>query len=102
MGIVSLELLKKHVRADDFAEDDAILQQYLDAAEEEIIASTYRTEKELTDIGGGIFPKRLVQAILMLAASWYDQSESISPADFKEVPNALSSLIKPFRKLSDN
>ena len=56
MSLVSLELFKKHVRADDFNTDDEQLQQYLDAAEQQVIMATNRTENELVEMGGGEFP----------------------------------------------
>lgn len=99
MAIVTLELLKKHVRADDFEEDDVLLQQYLTSAEEYVIKETHRTAEELTALGGGVFPPMLVQAILMTAAHWYNQRESVSPTQMSEVPYTLQALVKPFRKL---
>ena len=57
MNYVSLELFKKHVRADDFNADDEQLRQYLDAAEQQVIMATNRTEDELVEMGGGVFPR---------------------------------------------
>ena len=45
-NVVSLELLKKHVNADDFTADDTLLQHYLDAAEKYVIRYTRRTREE--------------------------------------------------------
>lgn len=99
MAIVSLELFKKHVRADDFTDDDVYLQHLLDAAETSVIMSTHRTEEECLKLGNGAIPTPLVQAILMLAAHWYNQRESVSTVQMHEVPDSLSALIKPYRKL---
>jgi hypothetical protein len=49
--VVSLGLFKKHVRADDFADDDTYLQHLIDAAQESVINATNRTESELTEYG---------------------------------------------------
>lgn len=97
--VVSLELFKKHVRADDFTDDDTYLQHLLDAAQESIIFSTNRTEAELIEIGGGVFPATLQQAVMLLAAHWYNQRESASTVQMTEVPGTLQVLTKPYRKL---
>lgn len=99
MAVVSLALFKKHVRADDFADDDVYLEHLLTAAEESVITATNRTVEELTDGNGGKFPTPLIQAIMMLAAHWYNQRESVSSVQMHEVPDALQALVKPYRKL---
>ena len=40
MAAVDLALFKKHVRADDFADDDDYMQHLLDAAEVSVITAT--------------------------------------------------------------
>jgi uncharacterized phage protein (predicted DNA packaging) len=102
MSVVDLELFKKHVRADDFSDDDDYLQHLLDAAQESVIIATNRSVDELSEIGGGNFPKSLQQAIMMLAAHWYNQRESVSSVQMHEVPDSLQILIKPYRKLTDD
>lgn len=101
MGLVSLELFKKHVRADDFNDDDEQLKQYLDAAERQVIMATNRTEEELTAMGGGKLPPMLVQAVLMIAAAHYATPENTTGVQYHEVPWGATALIKPFRKLAD-
>lgn len=101
MASVDFALFKQHVRADDFAADDTVLQFYLDAATEAAITATNRTEDELLELGGGSsFPKPLQQAIMMLAAHWYNQREAVSTGQMQEVPASLTALLKPFRKLA--
>lgn len=99
MEAVSLSLFKKHVRADDFADDDELLEYYLNAATRSVINATNRTEAELLEMGGGVFPVELGQAIMLLGGHLYNQRESTSSVQMHEVPNSLSSLIKPYRKL---
>lgn len=101
MSLVSLELFKKHVRADDFNADDEQLQQYLDAAEQQVIMATNRTENELVEMGGGVFPPMLAQAVLLVAAAWYATPENTAGVQYHEVPYGATALIKPFRKLAD-
>lgn len=99
MGAVSLALFKKHVRADDFTDDDVYLEHLLSVAEEVVVNYTNRSAEELTELGGGKFPKPLEHAVMMLAAHWYNQRESVSTAQMYEVPDSLQSLVKPYRKL---
>ena len=93
MPVVTLALFKAHVRADDFAGDDVLLQHYLDAAEAAVIRETNRTETELTEYNGGTFPVQLKQAIMLLGAHWYNQRESVSTTQMHQVPDALQALI---------
>lgn len=102
MAVVSLALFKKHVRADDFADDDEYLGHLLEAAEVSVVTATNRTAAELSDGNGGEFPAPLKHAIMMLAAHWYNQRESVSSVQMHEVPDALQALVKPYRKLVDD
>lgn len=65
MATVDLELLKKHVHADDFTDDDEYLQHLLGAAEQYVCTATNRTKDELLEAGGGDFPAMLQQAVLL-------------------------------------
>lgn len=103
MAELNLTLLKKHVRADDFDGDDTYLQHLLDTAKEAVIKATNRTEEELQAIAGGnSLPNMLNQAVLMLAAHWYNQRESVATAQMSEVPDSMAALVKPFRKLVED
>lgn len=99
MAVVSLALFKKHVRADDFADDDEYLSYLLEVAEETVIIATNRTGQELLDGNNGVVPAPLQHAIMMLAAHWYNQRESVSSVQMHEVPDSLQALVKPYRKL---
>ena len=101
MAIVDLALFKKHVRADDFAYDDEVLQQCLDAAEELVVMATNRTEEELLELGEGKYPPRLAQAILMVAASYYATPETTAGVQYHEMPWGATAIIKSLRKLAD-
>lgn len=95
--LTSLELLREQVRADEGGADDTILSHYLQSAEEMVIAETNRELAELAPEGK--LPARLTQAILMLAAHWYNQREAVGGANLKAVPLAYDSLVRPFIKL---
>ena len=99
MSRVCLELFKKHVRADDFADDDSYLEYLLGAAEQAVITATNRTDKELLTMGGGSLPTPIQHAIMLLGAHWYNQRESVSSVQMHSVPDTLQALIKPYRRL---
>lgn len=99
MTVVSLALFKKHVRADDFADDDLYLEYLLQTAQQAVITATNRTEEELCAINDGEFPLPLKHAVMMLAGHWYNQRESVSTAQMHQVPDSLQALVKPYRKL---
>ena len=102
MATVDLELLKKHVRADDFADDDDYLAHLLDAAEQYVCTATNREAAELLEMGGGNLPAMLQQAVLLIAGHWYNQREAVSGVQMAEVPYTLQALIKPYRKLAND
>ena len=102
MASVDIALLKQHVRADDFSEDDQYLQHLLEAAEQYVCDATNRTTDELLKLGGEALPVALQQAVLMIAGHWYNQREAVSGVQMAEVPYTLQALIKPYRKLVNN
>ena len=63
MASVDISLLKQHVRADDFSEDDQYLQHLLEAAEQYVCDATNRTTDELLKLGGEALPVTLQQAV---------------------------------------
>lgn len=99
MATVDLALLKKHVRADDFADDDEYLTHLLNAAEQYVYTATNQTEANLLELGGGALPATLQQAVLLIAGHWYNQREAVSGVQMAEVPYTLQALIKPYRIL---
>lgn len=103
MATVDLELLKKHVRADDFADDDEYLAHLLDTAEQYVCTATNRDAAELLEMGGGEkLPAMIQQAVLLIAGHWYNQREAVSGVQMAEVPYTLQALIKPYRKLAND
>lgn len=101
MAAVSLELFKKHVRADDFADDDEYLEHLLQTAESAVVTATNRTLEDLVQMGGGELPSPIKHAVMLLGAHWYNQRESVSGTQMHAVPDTLQSLVKPYRKLAD-
>lgn len=99
MSIVDLNLFKKHVRADDFADDDDKLQVILDSAETEVINATNRTKDELIEMGGGEFPKDLIMAILMVGAQKYAYPEGVVNGQLGSIPYGPTAIIRHYRRL---
>lgn len=98
MSVISLSLLKLHVRADDFATDDEYLQHLLDAAEAHVADTVNQTSDALLEQGGGeTYPLPIVQAVLLLAGHWYNQREAVASAAMTEVPYTVQALLKPYR-----
>ena len=100
MPSLSLALFKKQVRADDFDDDDALLQHLLATAGDAVVRATNRDESELIGDSGEL-PVMLQHAAMMLAAHWYNQREIVSAVQMHEVPDGVAALIKPYRKLSE-
>ena len=94
MATVDIALLKSHVRADDFSDDDQYLAHLLDAAELYVTTATNRSTDHL--------PATLQQAVLLIAGHWYNQREAVSGVQMAEVPYTLQAIIKPYRKLVDD
>lgn len=99
MALVDLELFKKHTRV-DFDDDDDYLVYLLESAEERVIKDTNRTVEELSSMNGGNFPSSLKQAIMLLAAHWYNQREAVSSVQMAAVPYSLGYLINPWKKIT--
>lgn len=98
MASVDIALLKQHVRADDFSDDDIYLTHLLEAAETYVCSATNRTSDELLQDDGKL-PATIQQAVLMIAGHWYNQREAVSGVQMAEVPYTLQALIKPYHKL---
>lgn len=95
---VSLDLVKKHVRADDFTADDEYLEILCNSAEEHIITMTQAEESDLVAAGDGDLPLQLKQAVLLLVGHWYNQREGVS-SNLSAIPYGIDALVKPFRVL---
>ncbi len=103
MATVDIALLKQHVRADDFSDDDQYLAHLLEAAEQYVTEATNRSGDELLAMGDGEhLPATLQQAVLLIAGHWYNQREAVSGVQMAEVPYTQQALIKPYRKLVDD
>ena len=99
MKWLTLTLIKQQVRVLHTYEDE-LLTLYGETAEETILEWTGRTYAELVEMGGGTFPKKLVQASLMLCDLSYNYHSPVTMAKLNVVPYGnLDVLVKPFMKL---
>lgn len=99
--LVSPELIRQYVRADDIdGADDALLLSCQEAAEAYVTDATERGAAELLEMGDGELPAPLRQAVLMLVAHWYNQREAVAGVQMQSVPYTIDALVKPFARLS--
>ena len=104
MDIVTLDIFKSQVRLEsDFTLEDSYLEHLLNTAEEVVMNYINRSKDEYKDTTTGeyVFPKSLMHAVLVIAAHWYNQRETVSNAQMYEVPITLTALLKPYKKLID-
>lgn len=106
--MITLDLIKEHclISSNEF---DNLLQQYWQSAQELVETHTgrkwYTNLDELNqaitkaeDNGTGLVYTDGVQtAILMLISGFFENRESISQSDMKELPLGVWSLIQPYR-----
>lgn len=90
----TVDLLKKHVRADDFTDDDELLEAYLEVAEEYVIGRTNQAAEDL--LTDGELPKMLQQAVYLYAGHLFANREAVAAGTFTPVPYTIESLIKPY------
>lgn len=100
MAFTPLSLLKSHVRADDFDDDDRYLSALLEAAETAVLRRTRRSPSELLEMGCGFFPRELTHAVLLLAGEWYAQREAASAGERRPIPYGVDALVKPFTRVT--
>lgn len=98
MSEISLDAFKRHIRADDIEGDDEKLQMRLDAAEAYVVSATRRTMAELKEMGGGELPMPIVQAVLMAAAA-FDENTQAAGSQQLHVNPMYPALLRQYRKL---
>ncbi|MER9586538.1 head-tail connector protein [Mesorhizobium sp. M0276] len=90
---VSLDLLKSQMNLTG-NDDDALLTHKIAAAEQWI---SDQIGKDLADIDP--LPATLTEAVLQLAAAWYEQREAVLIGiGANEVPFGVRDLIRPYRE----
>lgn len=105
MAVATLDQLKAQVGlTDDVGSlDDALLAQKLAAAEnyvERFLGFTFEGAAEADPPREGFedgVPPALVQAVLMLAAYWYEAHYAASDVSLREVPFGVQEIVREFR-----
>ena len=99
---VQLELAKQHLIVESsFTEDDSYIESLIEVGEENIAKDLCVSVDELATIGGGkIIPAPLKHAILLTIGAYYNNRESISNANLKEIPHGAKYLTDLYRDYS--
>lgn len=98
MKIVDIELVRAHCNS--LPDDDVLLEYYTEVAEEMVVSETRRTDEELIAMGGGSYPTRIKQAVLLIVAHFYKVREAVSTINEILTPFAYAACVKPFRKFA--
>lgn len=97
MAYVTLELVKRHLIIDEsYTDDDAYIEQLIDAAEAVVSKDICDDLKKLEDVQGRI-PAPLCQCILLMVGNLYNNRESIAFAQAYEVPLSYKHLVGLYR-----
>lgn len=102
MAIARLDDLKDQLAfTDDIGPaDDALLTRLLPAAENHIERMLgFKIEARFGGTGQEPVPPSLVQAVLMLAAHWYEMREATGPA-VQEVPFGVREIVTGYREFT--
>lgn len=105
MANIPLEALRAHLHADDLSGvDDAVIENYYNAARSYVVRLTQRDEDTLAEMATSLsesgLPVELEQAVFMLVGHWYNQRETAAGVQMRDVPHGTMALIRPFRRLS--
>lgn len=97
MAYVTLELVKRHLVIDEsYTDDDAYIEQLIDAAEAVVSKDVCDNLKNLEDEQGKI-PAPLCQCVLLMVGNLYNNRESIAFAQAYEVPLSYKHLVGLYR-----
>lgn len=86
--------LKAHVSAEDFGDDDDLLQGYLDVAEAHV--ASYLRRDMAVDYPDG-WPAPVLHAAMLLAASYYDRRGTQADGAASSYPDGFKDLLAPYR-----
>ncbi|MEQ3649941.1 head-tail connector protein [Hyphomonas sp.] len=104
MAIATINQLKDQLSfTDDIgAVDDVLLQHKLDAAQNHVERMLgFKIENCFGDVDQEPVPFSLIEAVLQLAAWWYDQRETaMAGSGAKEVPFGVSEIVREYREFT--
>lgn len=99
MKYMKLDYVKMHSRI-DYNDEDALLELYINSAEETVMNYIDRTYEEMQEYYGGV-PEPVRLATMMLVDISYQQRSPISTQNFSAVPYGFEMLLKPYMRLSE-
>ena len=93
---VNINQLKRQLNIEeDFVDDDAILQHFLDVAEQSV--NVYCGVTGLTEYTELSIPISINQAVILLAAHFYLNRNMVSYSQGTEIPYGFRFLLDPYR-----
>lgn len=99
---ISFDIFKKHCYADDFDDNDTLLEAKLMTAKDMVLRWLNRTEEEtiaLNTANDGSLPAPVVEAMYLLGAHLYATREAATTTKMEATPYGLEAMIKSYRKL---
>ena len=98
MQYLNLDLIKKHLNMDEsFHDDDSYLEALSDVVEEVTEKHIDVSFNKLTADNNGKIPAPLIQAMLLLLATYYSNRENIAFASSAEIPLSYSYLLSLYQ-----
>jgi len=93
---VNVNMLKRQLNIEqDYHDDDAILQHFLDVAEQSV--TTYCGVTGLTEYTDTTMPISIHQAVILLASHFYLNRNMVSFGQGTEIPYSFRFLLDPYR-----
>lgn len=103
MAIITLEQIRAHLSlTDDLGTaDDGLIENQVAAAQNHIERILgFQIEETYGGAGQQAVPPALKQAVLMLAAWWYDCRETAGMGSANEMPFGVASIVNEFREFT--
>ena len=101
MKWLTLERIKQQLRIEpDFHEEDELLEEYGESAEEVLLNYLNRTYEDIVEVYGHV-PAPLRHASMMLVDTSYQYRSPVSAQNMSLVPYTFDLLIKPYMRLAD-
>lgn len=102
MKWLTLERIKQQCRIEpEFTDEDAILTEYGESAEETLLNYLNRSYEDIMSIYGRI-PAPLRQASLLLVDTSYQYRSPVSSQSMSLVPYTFDLMVKPYMRLTDH
>ena len=103
MEYLNLDLIKKHLNIDeDFHDDDDYLTLLGDVVEQVTERHIDDSLKKLTADNNGKIPAPLIQAMLLLLGTYYNNRENVAFASSAEIPLSYSYLLSLYQNYGGN